>query len=107
MALIKCTECGNDVSDAASVCPKCGYPIAEITQQSRNSMQQTLDDWRNGRITTEEFNKRKSALIPTTRGIPRIFQRFNEWRNLNWRNYIIGILAFVFGGVALWLLWLL
>ncbi|MDB6040693.1 MAG: Zinc-ribbon protein [Verrucomicrobiales bacterium] len=27
MALIKCPECSNDVSDKASSCPKCGYPI--------------------------------------------------------------------------------
>ncbi len=26
MALIKCLECGNDVSDKASACPKCGAP---------------------------------------------------------------------------------
>ncbi len=25
MALVKCTECGVDVSDKASSCPKCGY----------------------------------------------------------------------------------
>ena len=29
MALIKCPECGKDVSDKAKACPKCGYPIAE------------------------------------------------------------------------------
>jgi hypothetical protein len=28
MALIKCEECENDVSDKASVCPKCGAPIS-------------------------------------------------------------------------------
>lgn len=28
MALIKCSECGNEVSDKASSCPKCGNPIA-------------------------------------------------------------------------------
>ena len=27
MALIKCSECGQDVSDKASACPNCGYPI--------------------------------------------------------------------------------
>jgi predicted nucleic-acid-binding Zn-ribbon protein len=28
MALIKCSECGNDVSSKATACPKCGNPIA-------------------------------------------------------------------------------
>lgn len=27
MALIKCPECGSDVSTEAAACPKCGYPI--------------------------------------------------------------------------------
>ncbi len=27
MALIKCPECGHEVSDKASSCPNCGYPI--------------------------------------------------------------------------------
>ena len=28
MALIKCPDCGNQVSDRAPTCPKCGAPIA-------------------------------------------------------------------------------
>ncbi len=27
MSLIKCTECGNEVSDKAANCPHCGAPI--------------------------------------------------------------------------------
>jgi uncharacterized membrane protein SpoIIM required for sporulation len=29
MALIKCPECGNEVSDRAKSCPKCGFPTQE------------------------------------------------------------------------------
>lgn len=32
MALIKCSECGADISEKASECPKCGCPL-EITKQ--------------------------------------------------------------------------
>lgn len=32
MSLIKCSECGYDISEKASVCPKCGCPV-EITKQ--------------------------------------------------------------------------
>lgn len=32
MALIKCSECGADVSEKASACPKCGCPL-DITKQ--------------------------------------------------------------------------
>lgn len=30
MALIKCPECGQEVSDKAIQCPRCAYPIAEL-----------------------------------------------------------------------------
>ena len=29
MALIKCSECGKEVSDKANACPNCGAPIKE------------------------------------------------------------------------------
>lgn len=28
MALIKCPECGKEISDQATSCPNCGYPIS-------------------------------------------------------------------------------
>jgi uncharacterized protein YecT (DUF1311 family) len=34
MALIKCPDCGTDVSDAAPACPKCARPIAAARQLS-------------------------------------------------------------------------
>jgi TM2 domain-containing membrane protein YozV len=30
MALIKCPECGSDVSSAAASCPACGHPIRAV-----------------------------------------------------------------------------
>ena len=33
MALIKCTECGNDVSPKAVTCPNCGAPMVESESQ--------------------------------------------------------------------------
>lgn len=30
MALIKCPECSNQISDKAKICIKCGYPISEL-----------------------------------------------------------------------------
>jgi hypothetical protein len=34
MALIKCPECGGDVSSLAAACPHCGLPIAKVMAQS-------------------------------------------------------------------------
>lgn len=38
MALIECFECGNQVSDAAATCPKCGVAIAANFQQNTASI---------------------------------------------------------------------
>lgn len=32
MALINCSECGNEISDQASSCPKCGAPVKKSVQ---------------------------------------------------------------------------
>lgn len=36
MALIKCTECGSQVSDKAERCPQCGCPISVIIEHIEN-----------------------------------------------------------------------
>lgn len=40
MALIKCPECGKEISDKSSVCIHCGYPLAN-SQQEEPHMPQT------------------------------------------------------------------
>jgi len=32
MALIKCPECGRDVSESAVSCPNCGHPIGQVNK---------------------------------------------------------------------------
>lgn len=41
MALIKCPECGGDISDKAKVCTHCGYPIQE--EQPRQTETHSVD----------------------------------------------------------------
>ncbi len=31
MALIKCAECGREVSERAQACPACAYPLQAVT----------------------------------------------------------------------------
>jgi hypothetical protein len=40
MALIKCTECGNEVSGKAQSCPKCGHPVILAPDMSQMSFRQ-------------------------------------------------------------------
>jgi hypothetical protein len=35
MALIKCSECGKEVSDRASACPNCGAPPSGVNPRQR------------------------------------------------------------------------
>ena len=39
MALIKCPECGREVSDKAASCPQCGYPISKLASGTAASTQ--------------------------------------------------------------------
>ena len=41
MALVKCPECGKDVSDKAKTCPHCGYAINSFSAQLKIAKQQT------------------------------------------------------------------
>lgn len=36
MALIKCSECGREISDKADMCPNCGYPIKNIKNKNNS-----------------------------------------------------------------------
>ena len=38
MALIKCHECGAEISDAAKACPKCGAPVQPQSQTVQQQM---------------------------------------------------------------------
>ena len=36
MALVKCKECGKEISDKAKTCPNCGCPIEDEFAKKRN-----------------------------------------------------------------------
>lgn len=40
MALIKCPECGKEISDKASVCVNCGYPVSEYVEELKREEEQ-------------------------------------------------------------------
>ena len=44
MALIKCSECGRDVSDKATACPNCGVPVQVISNASDQSKNASAKD---------------------------------------------------------------
>lgn len=54
MAIIKCPECGADVSSSARACVKCGYPICESEFETRN---------RPGKYASQSHNSRLNPII--------------------------------------------
>lgn len=57
MAIIKCPECQNEVSDKASACPKCGYPIASEKTNSQTHIKEPQT------IFAQENDKEKMVYI--------------------------------------------
>ena len=44
MALIKCPECGREISDKAVSCPGCGYPMQDMVQDNRSDLDKLVDE---------------------------------------------------------------
>ncbi len=56
MALIKCNECGKEISDKASACPNCGCPIElEIKEESNIKDSQTNEKEAKNALTIAIF----------------------------------------------------
>ena len=50
MSLIKCSECGKEISDKATACPSCGNPIynqpVRINESKKVEIVQTSKKWK-------------------------------------------------------------
>lgn len=45
MAMIKCVECGKEISSKANVCPNCGVPHPQVTdEQVKEQMRKSEDE---------------------------------------------------------------
>ena len=59
MAIIKCPECGKDISDMAKTCPTCGYPIGE-NPKSENGFSNSTKTMNQGTMTKLKSTEKKS-----------------------------------------------
>lgn len=79
MALIKCNECGKDVSDKASVCMNCGSPI--------ESSKKYLDNANvNNTVANYEVNIKANENIVNT----------NNCNGFSLVGFILSIVSFIF-----------
>lgn len=46
MSMIKCPECGREISDKATVCPGCGAPVdaSQITTENKDNLGSKLQE---------------------------------------------------------------
>ena len=53
MALIKCPECGKEISDKSSQCIHCGYPLDELKINNTNQLYKiVLTDYGKNKVQT-------------------------------------------------------
>ena len=104
MALIKCTECGRDVSDKASACPNCGCPIQkdESVFVSASGKVYRINDSNGGNVKDEEGEVFVSASGEKYR--TGNSKRRNEDDSMNFVAIVVGVLV-VLGiviGILVW-----
>src|SRR5688500_7739110 len=86
MALIKCAECGDEISDKAVACPRCGYPL----QESQDRVESPAPQQRRarGRSTVETRSIRDAK--PTA---PLLVERSLLWRGRGIAIMIVGLMV--------------
>ena len=63
MALIKCPECGRDVSDSAITCPNCGYPLKQDQTEKKTELK--IKNSFDSRIVKKpRKDKNKKIIVP-------------------------------------------
>ena len=58
MSLIKCPECGKEVSSSAPTCPHCGYPLKKTTSTTPSAYQSRSD-----RLVEKEHDRKYKEMI--------------------------------------------
>lgn len=53
MALIKCPECGKEISDASTACIHCGYPISK-NPDVQKKVKSNIENKEKGQYRTEK-----------------------------------------------------
>lgn len=57
MALIKCPECGKEISDRATSCPNCGCPVEEMTHTQEGTVTSNAEQNQSGTPEPPEYTE--------------------------------------------------
>lgn len=82
MALIKCPECGKEISDKAEACIHCGYPIREIQSEGQFSIQSEPE-----KDSTSNKKNHSSQISEPIRKMHEIIDRSNFGKTMTLDEY--------------------
>jgi ribosomal protein L7/L12 len=78
MALIKCPECSNEISDQAASCPKCGYPVQSVSSGLPSDLDSLVRETllRDGKIAAIKLYRERTGaqLIDSKQYVERLEQ---------------------------------
>jgi uncharacterized membrane protein YvbJ len=95
MALIKCPECGTEVSDKAEKCPRCAYPLQ--TGGSRETKNVKVTEVQ---MTSKKHKKRYVwAALAAVLGVILVFSGLNNSSETTSPSFIIGLILIAFAVV--------
>ncbi|MBE0674351.1 MAG: zinc-ribbon domain-containing protein [Bacteroidales bacterium] len=95
MALIKCPECGTDVSDKAEKCPKCAYPLQASSYRESKNLKVT-----EVQLTSKKHKRRYVwAALAAVLGVILIFSGLNNNGETISPSFIIGLILLGFAVV--------
>ena len=67
MSMIKCTECGKEISDKATACPHCGCPMTEILSATKeNKKEEKVKPIKIKEPITPEQKKKRIFIMSVT-----------------------------------------
>ena len=82
MAMIKCPECGKDISDKAAACPNCGCPVAktnEINNEQNEKGYTRIAAQSEKREVESRVTRGKYAAGITAPVMGRFLRRYTKW----------------------------
>ena len=105
MALIKCPECGKEISEKASVCINCGYPISEYVrelhrEQDQNETEQAKENQET--YQSESGNQREKTFSSEIRKTNYVAEKAPFWK----RWWFLTLMCIFIPPVGICLLWI-
>lgn len=92
MALIKCPECGKEISDRASSCPNCGYPISQQNRpvnRTTATPQNVVPKYNPAPRTANVPTRNEIGYNPNTYAQPKPPKKKKKLKG--WQKFLIGV----------------